>query len=137
VGQIVDVRPHIINSLLAQGIMPVISPISLGVDGQIYNVNADEAAAALAAALSAKMVNFISDVPAVLDQDKRPIPILTPSLTEQLITNGVIYDGMVPKVRAALGVIGQGVPYARIVNLGGLANGSGTIFGLNGDGNTR
>ena len=133
VGQIVDVRPHIINSLLAQGITPVISPISLGIDGQVYNVNADEAAAALAAALPATTVNFISDVPAVLDQDKQPILMLTPSQTERLITNGVIYDGMVPKVRAALDVIGQGVPYARIVNLSGLANGSGTVFGLNGD----
>ena len=128
VGQIAEVQPAILLSLIAQGITPVISPISLGLEGQVYNVNADEAAGALAAALQAQVVNFVSNVPAVLDEDRRPISSLTAGQTELLIQRGIIHGGMVPKVRAALAVIEQGVPQARIVNLSGLAVGSGTLF---------
>jgi acetylglutamate kinase len=128
VGQIVQVQPQLVKILIAQGIVPVISPISLGLEGQIYNVNADEAAGALATALGARVLNFISNVPGVLDQDNQPIAQLTTAQTEQLIDRGIIRDGMVPKVRAALSVIDQGVPKVRIVNLSGLATGQGTQF---------
>lgn len=128
VGQIAEVRPEILQSLIGQGVTPVISPISLGYEGQVYNVNADEAAGALAAVVQARVLNFISNVPAVLDQDERPIASLTARQTELLIERGVIHGGMVPKVRAALAVIDQGVPSARIVNLNGFAAGSGTLF---------
>jgi acetylglutamate kinase len=128
VGQIVEVKPAIIRMLVAQGITPVISPISLGLEGQIYNVNADEAAAAVAAALQVTMLNLISNVPGVLDHNNKTIPQLTPVETELLIQGGIIRDGMLPKVHAALEVITKGVPCARIVNLSGLIAGSGTLF---------
>ena len=128
VGQIVQVHPQIVLTLTAQGILPVISPVSLGLEGQVYNVNADEAAGALATALQARVLSFISNVPGVLDQDNQPIPQLTTAQTEQLIQRGIIRDGMVPKVRAALNVVDQGVPNVRIVNLSGLAAGQGTRF---------
>jgi acetylglutamate kinase len=128
VGHIVEVRTRLIQALLAQAITPVISPISLGLDGQIYNVNADEAAGAIAAALQARVLSFVSNVPGVLGQDKQLISTLTLVQTERLIQSGIIRDGMVPKVQAALRVVGQGVPRARIVNMSGLANGDGTSF---------
>jgi acetylglutamate kinase len=128
VGQIVEVHPQILLTLTAQGIVPVISPVSLGLEGQVYNVNADEAAGALATALQARVLSFISNVPGVLDQDNQPIPQLTSAQTEQLIERGIIRDGMVPKVRAALSVVDQGVPNVRIVNLSSLAAGQGTHF---------
>jgi acetylglutamate kinase len=128
VGQIVQVHPQIVLTLIAQGIVPVISPVSLGLEGQVYNVNADEAAGALATALQARVLSFISNVPGVLDQDNQPIPQLTSAETEQLIQRGIIRDGMVPKVRAALSVVDQGVPNVRIVNLSSLAAGQGTEF---------
>ena len=128
VGQIVQVHPQIVLTLTAQGIVPVISPVSLGLEGQVYNVNADEAAGALATALQARELSFISNVPGVLDQDNQPIPQLTSAQTEQLIERGIIRDGMVPKVRAALSVVDQGVPNVRIVNLSSLAAGQGTHF---------
>jgi acetylglutamate kinase len=137
VGQIVEVHPRLIQSLVAQGIRPVISPVSLGLDGQVYNINADEAAGALASALNARVLNFISNVPGVLDQNSQLIPTLTPSQAERLISRGVIQDGMVPKVRAALHVIGQGVPRARIVNINGFKNGGGTIFSASGSGRSE
>ena len=130
VGQIVSVRSRFLHGLLDQGFLPVISPISLGPGGQVYNVNADEAAAAIATSLQVKALNFVSNVPAVLDQEKKPIHTLTPDLTEQLIRRGIIYGGMVPKVRAAINVVSQGVPKARIVSLSGLANGAGTTISL-------
>ena len=128
VGQIVQVHPKIVQTLTAQGIVPVISPVSLGLEGQVYNVNADEAAGALATALGARVLNFISNVPGVLDQDNQPIAQLTTAQTERLIQRGIISDGMVPKVRAALSVVDQGVPKVRIVSLSSLAAGQGTLF---------
>ena len=100
VGEIVEVRETLITGLIDQGLTPVISPISLGTDNQIYNVNADEAAGAIAAALGASPLNFVSNVPGVLDRNGTPIPQLSAADVENLIRQGVIQDGMVPKVRA-------------------------------------
>jgi acetylglutamate kinase len=128
VGEIVETRSGLLEILIDQGMTPVISPISLGLDGGIYNVNADEAAGALAASLRVEAVAFVSNVPAVLDGAGRPIPVLSPARAGELIQNAVITGGMVPKVRAALDVIAQGVPQARIVDLAGLLTGGGTLF---------
>jgi acetylglutamate kinase len=133
VGQIVKVQSKIIDTLVSQGFTPVISPISLGFDGQVYNVNADEAAGAIAAAREADVLNFISNVPGVLDQHQEAFARLSRVESERLIQEGIIHDGMVPKVQAALAVVAQGVPNARITNLSGLAAGQGTIFAVNGN----
>ncbi len=127
VGEIVTVNVGLIQQLAGGGFTAVISPISLGVDGRPYNVNADEAAAAVAKALGATMLNFVSNVPGVL-QNGAILPHLTIAQTEQLVANGVITDGMIPKVRAACTAVSQGIPQARIVNLAGLATGGGTQF---------
>ncbi len=127
VGEIVRVRTVVITQLLEQGVTPVVSPISLGLDGQTYNVNADHAACALAAALNANLLDFVSNVPGVLKHG-HVLPTLTPFQVENLIVSGVICDGMVPKVRAALAAVKQGVPRARIVNLAGLGAAGGTSF---------
>ncbi len=127
VGEIERVRADLLHNLSAQGITAVISPISLGQDGTIYNVNADEAASAIALALPADLLDFISNVPGVLHQGQ-VIAQLTAAQTEDLIHQGVINGGMVPKVRGALTAVSQGVPRARIVNLNGLLQSGGTIF---------
>lgn len=126
VGEIVEVRSEVITQLIAAGVTPVISPISLGPDGQHYNVNADEAASALALALPATLLDFVSNVPGVLHQGET-LPLLTPARIQQLIDQEVIREGMIPKVQAALKAVSQGVARARIVNLAGLAQG-GTTF---------
>ncbi len=125
VGEITQVRTEVISQLMAGGITPVVSPISLGLDGQTYNVNADHAAGALAAALGASVLDLISNVPGVMDQNVL-IPVLTTARTRELIASGVIRDGMVPKVNAALAAVAQGARRARIVNLAGLAGAGGT-----------
>lgn len=127
VGEIVEVHDDIIRILAQQGLTAVLSPISLGLDGHPYNINADEAAAALAKSLYATMLNFVSNVPGVL-QDGAVLPRLTVQDSERLIGSGVITDGMIPKVRAACTAVAQGIPQARIVNLVGLSTAGGTVF---------
>ena len=127
VGEIVEVRAQLLRDLLALGLTPVISPISLGIDGNPYNVNADEAAMAIAASLKVDGLDFISNVPGVL-RDGVLIPALTTIEAEVLIANKTISGGMIPKVRSALDAIANGVTHARIVNLAGLTQMSGTTF---------
>ena len=127
VGEITAVRAALLTRLLDAGTLPVISPISLGEDGQIYNVNADEAAGAIAAALSAGALDFVSNVPGVLAGGEL-LPALTTISAEALIADGTVTGGMIPKVRTALDALGRGVPRVRIVNLAGLSASGGTVF---------
>ena len=127
VGEIVSVRADLLQKLAQMGITAVLSPISLGLDGLTYNVNADEAAAAVAQAVQAEELDFVSNVPGVL-KDDQVLAQLTPKETEQLIADGVISGGMIPKVGAALDAIARGVRQARIVDLAGLDTGGGTCF---------
>jgi acetylglutamate kinase len=128
VGKPVQVRAAVINEWLANGMVPVIAPMSLGVDGDIYNVNADHVAGAIAAAVDADMLTFITNVPAVLNRTQSPISNLSPAQAEALIAEGTISDGMIPKVRTALEVLESGVKRVRITNLEGVSAGSGTTF---------
>ncbi|MER2598385.1 MAG: acetylglutamate kinase [Caldilineales bacterium] len=127
VGRIVAARGNVLQQWLAQGITPVVSPVSLGRDGQAYNVNADLAAAALAAAMGVERLVFVSNVPGVL-LDGVPVPQLSVAQAEEAIATGQIYGGMIPKVRAALDALATGVTAAMITNLAGLADGSGTLL---------
>jgi acetylglutamate kinase len=127
VGEIIDVRAELLTSLSDHGVTAVVSPISIGKDNLIYNVNADEAASAIALALQADLLDFISNVPGVLNNGQ-VVPQLNASQTEDLINQGIINGGMVPKVRGALTAVAKGVPRARIVNLAGLLQSGGTIF---------
>lgn len=126
VGTIDTVNAGPLHALLDAGFTPVVSPVSLGHDGHAYNVNADEAAAALGSALAAERLDFVSNVPGVL-VDGAVIPYLTPAAVEALIAAGVITGGMIPKVRSALAAVNAGVRQVRIVNLDGLSGG-GTIL---------
>lgn len=128
VGQIADVDGRVLHTLSSQGFTPVISPISLGQDGAIYNVNADEAAGAVAQAVGAATVWFISNVAAVLDGNGQPIDALTEIGATDLIKNGAIRDGMIPKVHAALTLVGSGISEVVIADIDGLLAGNGTRF---------
>ena len=128
VGEIVEVHAALLKQLMAQGLVPVISPISLGEDGEVYNVNADEAAGAVAAKLEADLLTFVSNVSGVLDHDGNAIARLTAAKTEGLIADGVIAGGMIPKARSALAALTRGVPQARIVDVQGLLDSGGTVF---------
>jgi acetylglutamate kinase len=138
VGEIQETHVDVVDTLLGQGITPVVSPISLGLDGHTYNVNADHAAAALACALGAGELVFVSNVPGVLgecatadgeiEQAAECIPALTPGEVDEMVAAGTIHGGMVPKVRSALQALEAGVPQVRITDLAGLCADGGTCF---------
>ena len=125
VGEISAVDASCLHDLLAAGFVPVVSPISLGMDGLPYNVNADHAALAIARALGSAEMIFLTDVPGVM-RDGAVLPELRAGEAERLIEEGVISGGMIPKVRSALEALAGGVSTVCITNLDGLAAGSGT-----------
>ncbi len=105
VGRVREVRRGLLDHLTERGHVPTIAPLGLGPDGQIYNVNGDEIAGAVARAVRAEALLFLTDVPAVLDADGESIRDLPAGRANDLIADGVIRDGMVPKVRAALDLL--------------------------------
>ena len=125
-GTVVSVRSKVITDLFQLGVTPVISPVSVG-EGSNYNLNADPVAGAIAQAIRADRVFFISNVSGVLVENER-VASLTRSQANEYIRHGVIYGGMIPKVNTALDVLSSGVPRAVITDLHGWANSGGTTF---------
>lgn len=126
VGEVQDVDDHLLRTLIAADIIPVISPVSFGaLDALSYNVNADHAATAIAAKLGAIKLIFISNVPGILVAD-RVVRAVTASQAEQWIEEGIIFGGMIPKVRSAVEAVRNGVAQAVITNLAGVQDGTGT-----------
>jgi acetylglutamate kinase len=122
------VRADVLQSMLADGVTPVIAPVCLGEDRPVnYNVNADHVAGAIAGAVKAKRVTFVSNVEGVL-VDGRRCETLTRDEAMRLIDNGVIFGGMIPKIKTALDALERGVPQAAITNLEGLNTHGGTIL---------
>lgn len=89
--------------------IPVIAPVAPGRDGETYNINADTFAGAIAGALKAERLLFLTDVPGVLDADKKLIKELTVSQARDLIADGTISGGMIPKVETCIEAIERGV----------------------------
>lgn len=127
VGEVRAVHPELLHTLLDAGLVPVVSPISLGEDGLTYNVNADHVAQAIAAAVRAERLYFISDVPGVLIAGQ-PVRAMTVVQAEAWIKEGAIRGGMIPKVRSAVAAVESGVAQAIITNLEGLLDNSGTAI---------
>lgn len=115
VGEITQVNAAFLEMLLKQNYVPVISPISIGDDGQSFNVNADSAAAAIAAALKVDKLIFLSDAPGILDGDEL-ITEVTASALRERIERGVISGGMVNKVRSLLKVVEAGVQQVHVID---------------------
>lgn len=102
VGIVTNTDSAPLHALLAAGFVPVLSTIGRDANAQPLNVNADDAAAAIARAAHAAQLLLLTDVPGVLDADGNAIPHLDEPTIESLITAGTITGGMIPKVRAAL-----------------------------------
>ena len=113
VGRISAVRVELLRSLLVQGYTVVVSPISLGSDGGPLNVNADDAAAAIAAALGATELIFLTDVPGVRD-DSGVRALLDAGEAVALVQSGVAHGGMSVKLHAGVKALGSGVEAVRI-----------------------
>ncbi|HBS28166.1 MAG TPA: acetylglutamate kinase [Phycisphaerales bacterium] len=102
VGEIDGGSPSLLRLLLAERYIPVISPIALDEGGRPLNVNGDDAAAAIAAIVGARLLVLLTNVPGVLDASGRTAPELGAPAIEALIGSGVVHGGMIPKVRAAV-----------------------------------
>ncbi len=125
VGKVDAVYAERLYPMIEQDIVPVIAPVSLGYDGLSYNVNADQVAEALAVALNAAHLVFLTNVPGVAIAG-RTVRVLAVEQIEDLIFGQFITGGMIPKVRAAASAVRQGVPSAIITNLERYQQGEGT-----------
>ena len=115
VGEICAAEPCWIEALWRQGGIPVMASLALGTDGEYYNVNADEMAAACAIACHADALIFLTDVPGVKDADGAVIPWLSAHQIETLIASAVISGGMLPKLHACRQALKDGVARVRIL----------------------
>ena len=119
VGDVTKVNAAILDRLLAENLIPVISTIGADGTGQSLNINADTVAGAIAAELTAEKIVYLSDVPGLLrDLDDLASLITHASTTEirQLIDDGIVAGGMIPKIDACLDAIGGGVKSAHLLD---------------------
>jgi acetylglutamate kinase len=115
VGRIVSVNTDFLTMLLQHRIIPVIAPIGAGKDGVVYNVNADIAASAVAGALKAEKLMYMSDVEGIV-ADGDLVSTISARRSEELIRSGVIGAGMIPKVRSAFEALRAGVRTVHLID---------------------
>jgi acetylglutamate kinase len=109
VGEPVRINTEILHTIMKSDAIPVVAPVGIGYDGETYNVNADTAAGAIASATGAKRLLLLTDVAGVLDKNKELISELKIGDVPQLIEEGTITGGMIPKVESAAAVVWSGV----------------------------
>jgi len=116
VGDIVQVHPELIQSLLEQAIVPIVGCLGVDRDGQVYNVNADTMAAAVAAGLSGDRLVYVTSVEGVMDDAEAEsiLSSITPEEADELIDSGTITEGMIPKMDSARQAIEDDVREVRI-----------------------
>jgi len=119
VGDVTEVKVKLVKKEIADGFMPIISPVAEGLDGKPYNINADTAAGRVASALRARRLVYMSDVPGLLADPKNPaslISTLKVSDVDGLKKKGVIDKGMRPKVASAVRALQEGVQRVHFVD---------------------
>jgi acetylglutamate kinase len=115
VGEVTAVNTPFLNLLLKEGMMPVIAPIGVGSDGELYNINADLAAGAIASALKAEKLVYLSDIEGIL-VNRRLVSTLTRKEALEHIRQGTIFGGMIPKVQSAFDTLSTGVNKVHIID---------------------
>ena len=119
VGDVTEVKVKLIKKEMADGFMPVISPVAEGLDGKPYNVNADTVAGRVASALRARRLVYMSDVPGLLADPKNPATLISTvkiGEVEGLKKKGIIDQGMRPKVQSAVRALQEGVQRVQVVD---------------------
>ncbi len=115
VGRVTSCDPSLLETLTGAGYLPVVACVAGGVKGEVFNVNGDSMAVAVATAWRADHLIFLTDVPGVLDESKSILPVLTVPECRKLIGEGVATGGMQAKLDAAMGAVSKGVGEVRIV----------------------
>jgi acetylglutamate kinase len=116
VGEPKRVNRAVIDMVLGAELIPVIAPVAPGDDGETYNINADTFAGAIAGALNASRLLFLTDVPGVLDREGKLLKELTVAEVKALIADGTISGGMIPKVETCIEALDRGVAGVVILN---------------------
>lgn len=116
VGEISSIDPSIINFLDSGDFIPVVAPIGVGKDGETYNINADVVAGKLAEILNAEKLILLTNTPGVLDKEGTLITGLTPKQIDDMVTDGTLSGGMLPKIGSALDAARSGVKSVHIID---------------------
>jgi acetylglutamate kinase len=116
VGDITKIDPSIINFLDSGDFIPVIAPIGVGPEGETYNINADVVAGKLAEILGAEKLILLTNTPGVLDKDGNLLTGLTPKQIDDLVEDGTLSGGMLPKISSALDAARSGVKSVHIID---------------------
>jgi len=116
VGEVDSVNVDILQTLKQGGFIPVIAPVGVGADGRSYNINADLVASAVASVLGAEKLLLLTDTAGILDAGGSLLTGLDPAQINNLVQDGTIYGGMLPKVRCALEAVASGVSSATILD---------------------
>ena len=116
VGNPSQINPQVLDAFNDGDITPVIAPIGLGPDGETLNINADTAAGAIARAVNAARLYMLTDVPGVLDAGGELISEISMTETQELIRNGTIQGGMIPKIETCIDAVTAGVEAATIID---------------------
>ncbi len=116
VGEVEKINPNLITVLENAGYIPVIAPIGFDEGGGTYNINADHVAGKIAGALNAVKLIILTNVPGILDNDKKLVSTLTESSARELIRTGAISSGMIPKVMCAIESLHEGVDKVHIID---------------------
>lgn len=121
VGEVVSVNVSVIDMLTRGDVIPVIAPIGVGPDGASYNINADMVAGKVAEAMKAEKLILLTNVPGLKSKDGKVLSGLTTSQVNDLIADGTIHGGMLPKIRCGLSAVENGVRTSHIID-GRVAN---------------
>jgi len=116
VGEVTDINADVVDMLVKSNFIPVVAPIGAGQDGASYNINADLVAGKLAEKLGAEKLILLTNTAGLLDADGEVLTGLNADKVDELIKDGTIYGGMLPKINCALSAVNNGVAAAHIID---------------------
>ncbi|NVK39251.1 MAG: acetylglutamate kinase [Gammaproteobacteria bacterium] len=116
VGEVAHINTKVLEMLASSDIIPVIAPIGVGEDGESYNINADLVAGKVAEAVKAEKLLLLTNIAGLMDKDGKILTGLTTQQVNDLIDDGTIYGGMLPKIQCALDAVKAGVTSAHIID---------------------
>ena len=116
VGKPNKINNNIIKNILKKKMIPIISPLGLGKNNQTYNINGDTAAGAIAKSLKSRRLLLMTNIEGVLDKDKKLIPEINSTAANEMISNGTISGGMIPKIKTSIDAVNNGVTGVAIVD---------------------
>ncbi len=116
VGEVAGIKADVVDMVIKSDFIPVIAPVGVGDEGESYNINADLVAGKVAEALKAEKLILLTNIPGVMDKNKNVLTGLSTQDVDELIADGTIYGGMLPKIACALDAVKGGVISAHIID---------------------